>query len=213
MLHALLGRTDPELHAVDKNMLLARSLGCDSGDPDFPFPPLDLAPQLAQRLPAQYAVIASSAATLVKRWPAANFGYLASKLPIPAIIVGGKSDVVLGDEIAALSRGRAVSLAGNTNLIELAAIIGGAKFMVCADSGPMHIAAALNVPVFAVFGPTSPTRTGPYGKIHTIIRSDLPCSPCFKRKPCNDWRCMNGIKAEAVLNRIMEKIGVPGGIQ
>jgi heptosyltransferase I len=195
-------RTDAELHAVDKNMQLARALGCDAGDPVFSFPPLDLAPELSRLLPSEYAVFAPSAGTLVKRWPAANFGYLASKLPIPAIIVGGKSDVALANEIAAFSRGRAVSLAGKTSLKGLAAIIKGAKFLVTADSGPMHIAAALNIPVFAIFGPTNPVRTGPYGKIHTIIRSDLPCSPCYKRKPCDDWKCMSGITVEFVANVI-----------
>jgi heptosyltransferase I len=195
-------RTDPELHAVDKNMLLARALGCDTGEPVFPFPPLELRPELSERLPSEYAVFAPSAGTLVKRWPAANYGYLAAKLPIPAIIVGGKSDVALADEIASLSQGRAISLAGKTHLKELVAVIKGARFLVTGDSGPMHIAAALNVPVFAVFGPTNPVRTGPYGKIHTIIRSDLPCSPCYKRKPCDDWRCMSGIRVEDVLSRI-----------
>ena len=114
--------------------------------------------------------------------------------------------MALADEIYALSGGRAVSLAGKTSLKELAAVIRRAKFLVTADSGPMHIAAALNVPVLAVFGPTSPARTGPYGKMHTIIRSDLPCSPCYRRKPCEDWKCMSGITAESVLNVIMTKM-------
>jgi heptosyltransferase I len=196
--------TEPEMHAVEKNMLLARAVGCDGGDPAFPFPPLNIPEEISRQLPPEYAVIAPSAGTQVKRWPVGYFGYLASRLPIPSIIVGGKPDVALGDEIASLSHGRAVSLAGKTNLKELAAIIKGAKFLVCADSGPMHIAAALNIPVFAVFGPTNPARTGPYGKIHTIIRSDLPCSPCYKRKPCPEWNCMSGITADRVMNSISE---------
>lgn len=201
-------RTDAELHAVDKNMLLARTLGCDAGDPVFPFPQLDLSPELSGLLPPEYAVFAPSAATLVKRWPAANFGYLASKLPTPVVIIGGKADVAIADEIASLSHGQAISLAGKTSLKELAAVIKGARFLVTADSGPMHIAAALNVPVFAVFGPTNPVRTGPYGKIHTIIRSDLSCSPCYRRKPCDAWKCMSGISAESVLEKILNERSV-----
>jgi ADP-heptose:LPS heptosyltransferase len=61
----------------------------------------------------------------------------------------------------------------------------------------MHIAAALNVPVFAVFGPTDPSRTGPYGKGHTIIREDILCSPCF-RKSCDDMKCMKDLSVEKV---------------
>ncbi|HIJ68868.1 MAG TPA: glycosyltransferase family 9 protein, partial [Deltaproteobacteria bacterium] len=65
---------------------------------------------------------------------------------------------------------------------------------------------ALNVPVFAIFGPTSPFRNGPYGKIHTVIRLDLPCSLCFTRKPCPDWRCIREITPEMVLKVICEKM-------
>jgi ADP-heptose:LPS heptosyltransferase len=61
----------------------------------------------------------------------------------------------------------------------------------------MHIAAALNVPVFAIFGPTDPSRTGPYGKGHTIIREDIRCSPCF-RKSCDEMKCMKDLSVEKV---------------
>jgi heptosyltransferase-1 len=118
-------------------------------------------------------------------------------LPIESIIVGSKSDKAIADEIVSLSGGRALSLAGKTNLRELIAIISRANFIVSNDSGPMHIAAALNVPVFAVFGPTDPLRTGPYGKGHTIIQEDILCSPCF-RKSCDDIKCMKDLSVEKV---------------
>ena len=69
------------------------------------------------------------------------------------------------------------------------------------DSGPMHIGAALNIPVAALFGPTSPERTGPYGKGHVIIRSERKCAPCF-RKRCRDFRCMEEITPETVFEKI-----------
>ncbi|MCE5333252.1 MAG: glycosyltransferase family 9 protein, partial [Desulfobacteraceae bacterium] len=122
-----------------------------------------------------------------------------------SVIVGGRADFELGEEIVRASGGRAVNLAGKTSLRELAALIGGARFVVCVDTGPMHVAAALRVPAFAIFGPTSPARTGPYGTIHTVIRTDLPCSPCFTRKPCPDWRCMTEITPEHVLEIIESK--------
>ena len=103
----------------------------------------------------------------------------------------------ISDEIVALSDNKALSLAGKTNLQELIEIVRGAKFMISNDSGPMHIAAALGVPVYAIFGPTDPLRTGPYGKEHTIIRGDVSCAPCLKRK-CNDMKCMKNISAEQV---------------
>jgi lipopolysaccharide heptosyltransferase I len=196
-------KTDPELHAVDKNMLIARFLGCETSEPTFPLPPLDPSPAVLRNMGA-YAAIAPFAGTQVKTWALENFAELASMLPIPSVIVGGKADRERGDRIALLSNGRAFSLAGRITLKELAAIIKHAKFVVCPDTGPMHIAAALNVPVFAIFGPTSPARTGPYGNIHTIIRSGAICSPCYKRKPCPDWRCMHDIKPEMVLGIIQK---------
>ena len=196
--------TETEVHAVERNLLLAQFVGCEPAGPVFALPALGEVPEIAKGM-GQYAVIAPSAATLVKRWPAECFGRVASLLPIPSIIVGGRSDAALGDEVARLSGSRAVSLAGKTSIKELGAIIRSAKFLVTSDSGPMHLAAALSIPVFAIFGPTSPVRTGPYGKIHTIIRLELPCSPCFTRKPCADWRCIREVTPEMVLEAIAGK--------
>jgi len=198
-------RTDTELHAVEKNLRLAEFVGCEPADPVFALPPFGEVPDTVKGM-RHYAVIAPSAGTLVKRWPAGYFGRLASLLPISSIIVGSRSDAVLGDEVAHWSNSRALSLAGKTSLKELGAIIRGAQFLVSSDTGPMHLAAALNVPVFAIFGPTAPLRTGPYGKIHSIIRLELPCSPCFTRKPCPDWRCIREITPEMVLKVICEKM-------
>ncbi len=194
-------RTPSELHAVEKNLLLAEFVGCKPADPVFALSPLGEVPEIVKKI-GPYAVIAPSAGTLVKRWPAQYFGHLASLLPIPSVIVGGKADAALGDEVVSLANSRAVSVAGKTSLADLAAIIRGAEFFVTNDSGPMHLAAAMNIPVFAIFGPTSPLRTGPYGKIHTVIRLELPCSPCFTRKPCPDWRCIREITPGMVLEAI-----------
>ena len=200
-------KTPKELHAIEKNLLLARFIGCERVETVFPFPDFGDLPEDIKGM-RDYAVIAPSAGTLVKRWPAENFGRLASLLPIPAVIIGGRSDAALGDKVARVSGARAVSVAGKTSLKELGAIISRARFLVTSDSGPMHLAAALSIPVFAIFGPTSPLRTGPYGDIHTIIRKELPCSPCFTRKPCPDWSCIREITPDMVLQAIIGKNAV-----
>jgi lipopolysaccharide heptosyltransferase I len=197
-------KTGTEMHAVEKNLKIAEFVGCERAEPVFALPPLGDVPEIVKNI-GRYAVIAPSAGTLVKRWPAQYFGYLASRLPVPSVIVGGPADKALGEEVASLSNSRALCLAGKTSLRDLAAIIGGSEFFVSPDSGPMHLAAALKVPVFAVFGPTNPLRTGPYGKIHTVIRLDLPCSPCFTRKSCSDWKCIREVTPEMVLKVIGEK--------
>ncbi|MCP5492189.1 MAG: lipopolysaccharide heptosyltransferase II [Chlamydiales bacterium] len=100
---------------------------------------------------------------------------------------------------------RAINLAGLTTLRELMAIISLLRVFLTNDSGPMHIAAALGCRVVALFGSTDPVVTGPYltGK---VIRKDVACSPCFKRKCPIDFRCMKRIECEEVIKAIKDKL-------
>lgn len=117
--------------------------------------------------------------------------------------------VLTGGEAAPLDRIRkrmdtpAANLGGRTTLRELACLYGKASLVVTTDSGPMHIAAAAGTPVVALFGPTDPSRTGPYGPGHRVIRRNLPCSPCF-RKRCETKECMQEIGVDDVLEAIRE---------
>ena len=79
--------------------------------------------------------------------------------------------------------------------------------MLCVDSGPMHIAAALNIPVFALFGPTDPAKTGPYGENHTVFQSEDACIKCFKRY-CgrSSVKCHEGIKPEVLAEAFKNKM-------
>ena len=95
----------------------------------------------------------------------------------------------------------AVNMAGETDLKELFALFSLSRFAVTVDSGPMHIAAASGAKVVALFGPTAPWRTGPYGKGHVIVRKGLICSPCFK-KVCASPKCMEEITVEDVLEAV-----------
>jgi lipopolysaccharide heptosyltransferase I len=190
------------IHAVDRYLKMARYVGCDESDIRFPFPPFQSAS--AFHASDVYAVLVPGARWKTKRWPAAQFGRLASLLNINTIIVGSKSDIDIADIIVSLSNGKAVSFAGKTELVDLIDIMRKAQFVVSNDSGPMHIAAALGVPVIAVFGPTDPARTGPFGEGHTVIRSDLSCVPCFRRS-CDDMKCMKSISADQVFEIIRSK--------
>jgi ADP-heptose:LPS heptosyltransferase len=69
----------------------------------------------------------------------------------------------------------------------------------------MHIASAMETPTIALFGPTAPWRTGPYGNNHTIIKSNLECSPCFKKR-CDTTKCMEEITVDRVLSAVSEKL-------
>ena len=100
---------------------------------------------------------------------------------------------------------KAVNLAGETSLPELAHLYKNALMLITTDSGPMHLAAAVGTPVIALFGPTDPQRTGPYGDGHVIIRIDLPCSPCLLKR-CPTKKCMQDILPEQVMAAIEHKL-------
>jgi len=72
-----------------------------------------------------------------------------------------------------------INLGGATTLLDLAYLYKKAQLVITTRFGPMHLAAAMETPVIALFGPTDPARTGPYGTGHTIIRTELSCSPAF----------------------------------
>jgi lipopolysaccharide heptosyltransferase I len=186
------------VHAVDRYLKVASFLGCDTSKVTFPMTESPYPLPFDER----YAVLVPGARWKTKRWPAENFAELAAKLPLRSVIVGGKSDSRIARQIVKSSDGKAISLTGKTGLRELSSVMKGAVFVVTNDSGPMHFAAAHGVPVFALFGPTDPAQTGPYGKGHTIITADhVDCAPCFKKR-CNDLKCMESISADIVIDAI-----------
>jgi len=202
--HKVVGGKD--IHAVDRYLRIAEFLGCDVTGISFPLAAAESLLPLSIQHPAlninePYVVIVPGARWKTKRWPPEKFGELSSMLPLKSVIVGDKNDKDVADEIVSLSEGKAISLTGKTTLRELIDVIRHAEFVISNDSGPMHIAAALGIPVFAIFGPTDPARTGPYGKGHTIIRQDISCSPCFRRT-CDDIKCMKSISADNVFGII-----------
>lgn len=136
-----------------------------------------------------------------KAWRPEHFIELGQRLlkqGIRPVMLGAKSDLAEGQHFAEEIGPGAVSLAGKTSLGELAGVIQQAMLAVGIDSGPAHLAAALEVPLVALFGPTDPTVTGPPGRNCTILRHPQPCIPC--RKPsCTDRPCITTITPEEVL--------------
>ena len=81
--------------------------------------------------------------------------------------------------------------------------------MVTNDSGPMHVAAAVGTPVVAIFGPTNPRRTGPYGPGHQVLAGRAPCSPCYRRRCLyavgpQALACLAGVGADEVARRLLD---------
>lgn len=197
--HRVAGGKD--IHAVDRYLKIPAFLGCDTDEVRFPLTPCRGVSGDAPASAWEYAVMAPGARKPANRWSAQRFGELASRLPLKTVVVGSKGDRNLAAEVVKASEGKAVSIAGKTGLKELISVIGNACFLVSNDTGPMHIAAALGVPVFALFGPANPARTGPYGKGHTVIRKEISCGPCYRRS-CKTALCMDMIKVDEVVEII-----------
>jgi lipopolysaccharide heptosyltransferase II len=145
-----------------------------------------------------------------KRWPAGNFAELVhltvENFPAARFaILGDAEDQPSGEIICRVLPERCLNLCGETSLPEMIEWLRLCDLMVTNDTGPMHVAAALGKPVVALFGPTEPRRTGPYGQLENVLRIDLPCSPCLKgycayEKP-NE--CLNAISPAQVLARVL----------
>ena len=192
-----------ERHAVDRYRMVAETLGC-GGDPvRFVFATDDADRQyVASLVPPRYAVLSPGTNWATKRWPPEHFAALAKPLRerfgLESVIAGGPGDTALGKQIVAQAGPGIVDLTGRTNLRQLVALLEQAKLVVANDSGPMHIAAALNRPLVAPYGPTSPAATGPWGHYDSVIRLDLPCSPCYSRT-CSHQSCLKWLGVDAVL--------------
>lgn len=141
-----------------------------------------------------------------KRWPTEFFAKLATiKLDrgSQVWIIGGPKETPLAAEITAIEP-RAQSFVGQTSLLEMAALLSYATEVLTNDSGPMHIAASLGVPTFAIFGSSSPGFTPPLGaKTHIIEKHGLSCRPCFQREcPLKHLACLKEISPEEVLAKM-----------
>jgi len=144
-----------------------------------------------------------------KQWPTSHYASLADyflQSGWQVLILGSKADISTADEIVSLCRDKSdnlVSLAGQTQLEEAIDLLGTADYVVSNDSGLMHIAAALQVPLVVVYGPTSPAFTPPLANNANIIQIDIDCSPCFKRTcPLGHHNCMKHLSVESVIEQI-----------
>lgn len=185
---------DSNIHAVDRYLLLAAALGISlPGKARFAFRLLDedltAVRELFQRhdysIDKPWVAMNVGARWLTKRWPLTSFAAVADQLyesyRAPVVIIGSADDRLDVDRVQSLMTRPCMNLSGEVPLRCLPALLSKATVMITNDSGPMHIAAACGVPVVAMFGPTSATRTGPYGTGHHVLTTQVSCSPCFSR--------------------------------
>lgn len=199
----------PAAHAVERYLRVAAALGVADGPRDFP---IQIPPEAEREEERLLGGAASPVVVLhpVARWPtkhwtpeafAAVGDTLADAMGASVVITGGGTDVGAGEAVRSRMRRPALNLAGHTPLKVLAALLRRAAVMVTVDSGPMHLAAALGTPLVALFGPTDPSRTGPYGAgPRRVLQEAMPCIPCLERR-CRireERLCMRSLDAQRV---------------
>ena len=208
---------DPQMHAVERNYLFGELLGFSEVPIGFRLhvraeakarvtqllSEADLAP------PRPYAVLAPGSRWETKRWPIERFAELVRRLVnehgLGVVLTGASDERQAAEEVARLAGVATLNLAGQTPLQAMMALIEGSALVVMNDSGPLHLATAFGRPTVGIYGPTSPSRTGPYGQVDSVARLDLPCSPCYLKKLSNcphAHRCLAGLPVELVCGQI-----------
>jgi len=195
-----------EQHAVERYLRIAAAAGCDDNPIEFPFALTDSDRAAVREMTGDepYAVLLPGANWATKRWPIENFAALVEpireRFGLRSIVAGGPDTIDLAKSIPS-----AVGLAGKTNLPQLVALLERSSLVIANDSGPMHIASALGKPLVTIFGPTNPIRTGPYDRPDSVVRVDIPCSPCYSRQ-CSHTSCLRWLTIEPVLATAAEQL-------
>jgi heptosyltransferase-2 len=224
--------TNPELpsanrHQIHEYLHLVAALGADP----TPLPPFVVATPFAATSLARHWPAGSQRPGCViglnpgaeygpaKRWPVESFAAVANKLyrrlDCEFLIFGGPGDVALAERLRSLlpvplAHGHVTTLAGKTRLGELLSALQACRVLLTNDTGPMHAAAALGIPVVVPFGSTSPELTGPGlpgDPRHQLIKSDAPCAPCFLRQCPIDFRCLKGIGVDRITAAVLQVVG------
>lgn len=211
-------------HAVEKNLCVARALGLSVASPAFPLglrpEELDAARELLSRAAGRpldaFVAVLPGARWETKRWPPRRFGELLGRLRAagypPCVLLGGPEDQPLSSSICGACPADVIDLIGRTSLRQLSALLAQANLVICHDSGPMHLAAALGRPLVAIFGPTDARRTGPYCRTARVVSLPLACSPCRRRRcPLQHHNCMQQLSADAVMQSVREQWAAPSG--
>ncbi len=197
-------------HVVERYLDVIRYLGAKVDKAVFPLP--DFAQQEArikdilhqQGVTGKYAVFFPGSRWVTKEWPLERYAELAKKFVkegVSVVIAGGPADREKGIKIkAGADCPQVVNLVGQTDMLDIAALVKNSCVCVGGDTGPLHVAAAAGAPTVTMFGPISSDRTRPYGELNTSIITTAPCSPCFKRTCPKTFICMDTISVDEVFS-------------
>jgi len=199
-------------HVVNKNLALLKPLGIECHEVLFPVS----VPAHNERVDkflkkvgqgSPRVIINVSAGWETKKWPISRFAEVAdalvSKFEAKIIIVWGPGEEDMARDLAG-SMEYDSFISPETNVLELAVLASKSDIVISSDTGPLHIAVAVGTPTVAIFGPTSPARNGPYGRIHRTLVHERSCGNCYKRKCDKIPSCMYDLSVEDVLGACNE---------
>lgn len=209
------------LPTVERYLRITRQLGCpDRGEALE----LRVAPEARRRLARRLAAtgLPPGAELLVvapgggfgpsKRWPPRHFARacdgIARQLGLQPLVVTGPGEAALGAALAEAAREPLTRLAG-LSLAELVALVERARLLLCNDTGPRHVAAALGTPALVVMGPTDPLHSALPPRVERVLRRKLPCSPCQLRVCPIDHRCLEQLAPERAVAAARELLQSP----
>jgi lipopolysaccharide heptosyltransferase I len=210
-----------DVHAIDRYLWVGDLLGFDDSPPDLA---IHLSPEAVHNVerllkekgvqPSQpLIVLVPGTIWETKHWTIEGFAGVARHFLCQGFAValaGTKRDQPRCRQITAAAPGTC-DLSGKTNPAELAALIKRAEVAVTNDSGSMHVAASLDKPMVSVFGPTNPVHIGPYERPESVVRVDLPCSPCNYRRLSQcpfDHACMRQVTSAMVVERVRKILSI-----
>jgi lipopolysaccharide heptosyltransferase II len=193
----------PEHHSL-RFLRIARDCGAETSNAQ---PAPSNQPWAIGNQPLKIGLCPGAEYGLAKRWLPERFAEVAAKISAQSsaqwILFGTKNDAAIGDGIAAVIGDHCVNRIGQTTLDELVEELRECHLLLTNDTGAMHLAALLGVPVVAIFGSTEPRLTGPLGNGHVVLRHHVECSPCFLRECPIDFRCMKAVSAQEVADAVL----------
>jgi lipopolysaccharide heptosyltransferase II len=208
---------DPEpgltRHEVRRQLDLAAAVGCRTGDERLSFRVPDSARRVvdAMKLKRPLVVVHPGASAASRRYPPESFAraieLLSLEMGCEAVFTGDSAETDLVEGVRKRMSVRSHSLAGRLGLPELGALIADADLLVCNNTGPAHIAAAVGTPVVDLYALTNPQHT-PWQVMNRVLNHDVPCRNCYKSVcPAGHHECLRGVPPEAVAAAAVELLG------
>jgi len=198
-------------HVVQINLGLLEPLGLTVVRPEFPIERVDsdVAKRIADRTGGRYALLNPGAAWPNKRWPPRRFGAVAAALrarhDLASVVTWGPGEQAIAEETVAASNG-AASLTPPTSIADLVALARGATLMISGDTGPTHIATALGTPIVGIYGPTRPSRNGPWSPADAVVSRDNVCECHHLRRCRRTMMCLSDIGVDEVLSAVERRL-------